>query len=187
MTETACQTGKIMFHLFRYTNNLAIDLGTANTLVYVPSRGIVLNEPSMIAFDIRNDKILAIGQDAKTMEGKTPPHIVIMRPMKDGVIADFKMTRAMLQYFIRKAAKRFRFLSPQVVIAVPVGITEVRARFGSTSRSKQSDDYFGTYRGSVGGGFTDSGTDRQYGCGYWRRNYRCCCYWDERNYFWLLH
>ncbi|GAK55943.1 rod shape-determining protein MreB [Candidatus Vecturithrix granuli] len=117
-----------MFHLFRHTCNLAIDLGTANTLVYVPDRGIVLNEPSMLAFDIRNDKILAIGQDAKTMEGKTPPHIVIMRPMKDGVIADFKMTRAMLQHFIRKAAKRFRFLSPKVVIAVPFGITDVEKK-----------------------------------------------------------
>lgn len=117
-----------MFQLLKYTKNLAIDLGTANTLVYVPFKGIVLNEPSMVAFDIRNDHILAVGQDAKAMIGKTPQHIVIMRPLKDGVIADFKMTKAMLQYFIRKTAKRFRFLPPHIVIAVPFGITDVEKK-----------------------------------------------------------
>ena len=117
-----------MFRFLRFPKNLAIDLGTVNTLVYVPSQGIVINEPSAVAFDIQHDSILAIGQDTKAMVGKTPKHIVIMRPMKDGVIADFKMTKTMLKYFIEKAIKRCRLFPPKVVIAVPSGITDVEKK-----------------------------------------------------------
>ncbi|NDY41961.1 rod shape-determining protein [Dissulfurirhabdus thermomarina] len=109
--------------------DLAIDLGTANTLVYVKGKGIVLREPSVVAVrrDIRTDKVLAVGKEAKNMLGKTPGNIVAIRPMKDGVIADFEVTEAMLRYFIRKVHKS-RFVRPRMIISVPSGITQVEKR-----------------------------------------------------------
>ncbi len=112
------------------SKDLAIDLGTANTLVYVKGRGIVLCEPSVVAVrqDIRAKRVLAVGQDAKNMLGKTPGNIVAIRPMKDGVIADFEVTEAMLRYFIRKVHNRRTLARPRIIISVPSGITQVEKR-----------------------------------------------------------
>ena len=113
------------------TNDLAIDLGTANTLVYIKGRGIVFSEPSVVAVqkDYRGMKrVLAVGKEAKMMVGRTPGHIVAIRPMREGVIADFEVTREMLRYFIRKAHNRKTLLRPRIIICVPYGITEVEKR-----------------------------------------------------------
>jgi len=114
-----------------FSNDLAIDLGTATTLVYVKGKGIVSNEPSVVAIrkDSRgNKKILAVGNEAKKMLGRTPANIVAIRPMKDGVIADFEVTEAMLRYFIAKAHNRRNLIRPRVVVSVPTGITPVEKR-----------------------------------------------------------
>jgi rod shape-determining protein MreB len=114
-----------------FSSDLAIDLGTANTLVYVKGRGIVVSEPSVVAVsqDGRGlDKVRAVGKQAKDMLGRTPGNIVAIRPMKDGVIADFEITEAMLRYFIMRVHDRKRLVRPRIVIAVPSGITEVEKR-----------------------------------------------------------
>lgn len=114
-----------------FSNDLAIDLGTANTLVYVKGKGIVTNEPSVVAVqrDSRGGKkILAVGKEAKDMLGRTPGSIVAVRPMKDGVIADFEITEAMLRYFIERAHNRRTMVKPRIIICVPYGITEVEKR-----------------------------------------------------------
>jgi rod shape-determining protein MreB and related proteins len=105
--------------------DMAIDLGTANTLVYVRGRGIVLNEPSVVALNAHNGQIVAVGLDAKRMIGRTPGNIIAIRPLKDGVIADFDVTERMLRYFIQKVHRRGRTAKPRIVIAVPSGITGV--------------------------------------------------------------
>jgi rod shape-determining protein MreB and related proteins len=118
-----------LFGLF--SNDLAIDLGTANTLVYVKGRGVISFEPSVVAIqrDARGmKKILAVGKEAKDMLGRTPGSIEAIRPMKDGVIADFEVTEAMLRYFIRKAHNRKTLIRPRIIICVPFGITEVEKR-----------------------------------------------------------
>jgi rod shape-determining protein MreB and related proteins len=118
-----------LFKLF--SRDLAVDLGTANTLVYVRGMGIVSNEPSVVAVqqDSRGGKrMLAVGKEAKEMLGRTPGSIVAIRPMKDGVIADFEITAAMLRYFIRAAHNRSRLVKPRVIISIPSGITEVERR-----------------------------------------------------------
>ncbi len=118
------------FLLGRLSSDLAIDLGTANTLVYVKGKGIVLREPSVVAVrrDGRANKVLAVGKEAKMMVGKTPGNIVAIRPMKDGVIADFEVTEAMLRYFIREVHHRRTLVRPRIVISVPSGITQVEKR-----------------------------------------------------------
>jgi rod shape-determining protein MreB len=110
------------------SNDVAIDLGTANTVVHVKGQGIVLNEPSVVAVDNQTRRVVAVGNDAKSMLGKTPDHITAVRPMKDGVIADFQITEIMLKEFIRKAQKKRRVVKPRIVICVPSGITEVEKR-----------------------------------------------------------
>ena len=114
-----------------FSNDLAIDLGTANTLIYVKHEGIVCNEPSVVAVQ-RNGrggkKVLAVGTEAKRMLGRTPGNIVAVRPLKDGVIADFEITEAMLRYFIRKVHNRNTLVRPRIIIGVPFGITEVEKR-----------------------------------------------------------
>lgn len=110
------------------SNDVAIDLGTANTLVYLKGEGVVLNEPSVVAIDQSNRKVYAVGADAKAMLGKTPDHIAAIRPLKDGVIADFEITEVMLREFIRKSQKKKYFIKPRIIIAVPSGITEVEKR-----------------------------------------------------------
>jgi rod shape-determining protein MreB and related proteins len=114
-----------------FSSDLAIDLGTANTLIYVKGKGIVLSEPSVVA--VRKDqkgynKVLAVGKEAKLMLGRTPGNIIAIRPMKDGVIADFEVTEAMLRHFIRKVHNRRTLLRPRIIIAVPSGITQVEKR-----------------------------------------------------------
>lgn len=113
-----------------FSNDLAIDLGTANTLVYLKGQGIVTNEPSVVAVRIehRGKKILAVGKEAKEMLGRTPGSITAIRPMKDGVIADFEITEAMLRYFIERVHNRRTMVKPRIVICVPYGITEVEKR-----------------------------------------------------------
>lgn len=111
-----------------FSNDIGIDLGTATTLVYVKGQGVVLCEPSVVAIDKYTHQILAVGEEAKRMLGRTPGNIIATRPMKDGVIADFDVTEAMLRYFIRKIYKRKQIVNPRVVIAVPSGITEVEKR-----------------------------------------------------------
>ncbi|MBI5057892.1 MAG: rod shape-determining protein [Nitrospirae bacterium] len=117
-----------MFHkiLGWFSNDLAIDLGTANTLVFVKGKGIVCNEPSVVA--IQKDRVIAVGLEAQKMLGKTPANIIAMRPLKDGVIADFDKTGEMLKYFIRKVHNRKSFVSPRIAIGVPSGITQVEQR-----------------------------------------------------------
>ena len=110
-----------------FSNDIGIDLGTANSLVYVRDRGIVLREPSVVAIQAGTTNVLAVGEEAKRMLGRTPGNIVAIRPMKDGVIADFEITEAMLRHFIQKVQHR-KLIAPRVVVAVPSGITEVEKR-----------------------------------------------------------
>lgn len=112
------------------SNDLAIDLGTANTVLYVKGKGIVLREPSVVAVrrDANGSKVLAVGQEAKQMLGKTPGNITAIRPIKDGVIADFEVTEAMLRYFIKKVHNRKTLVHPRIMISVPSGITQVEKR-----------------------------------------------------------
>ena len=112
-----------------FTNYLGIDLGTANTLVFAKGEGIILNEPSVVAINTHTKKVMSVGDEAKQMIGRTPGSIVAIRPMKDGVIADFETTQSMLKYFIQKArSKRFFSRKPYVVVCVPSGVTEVEKR-----------------------------------------------------------
>ncbi|MGD2063467.1 MAG: rod shape-determining protein [Nitrospirota bacterium] len=111
-----------------FSNDLAIDLGTANTLVYVKGHGIVCNEPSVVAIAQNSRKVLAVGKEARDMLGKTPASITAIRPMKDGVIADFEITEEMLRYFIRKVHNRRALVSPRIIVCVPSGITPVEQR-----------------------------------------------------------
>ena len=111
-----------------FSNDLAIDLGTANSLVYAPDRGIVVNEPSIVAINKLSNKVEAIGHEAKKMVGRTPAHIVIIKPMQDGIIADFDLTEKMLKHFIRKAHSRKHLRTPRIVISTPSEITQVERR-----------------------------------------------------------
>ncbi|MGA2077620.1 MAG: rod shape-determining protein [Terriglobia bacterium] len=124
-----------------FSSDLAIDLGTANTLVFVRGRGIVVNEPSIVAINNVNGVVEAVGREAKEMLGRTPGNIVAIRPLKDGVIADFKSTEKMLNYFIQKAHNRKTFVHPRIVIGVPAEITQVekRAVQDSAMRARASE------------------------------------------------
>ncbi|MBI2820938.1 MAG: rod shape-determining protein [Acidobacteria bacterium] len=130
--------------LFRgFSSDLAIDLGTANTLVYARGKGIVVNEPSIVAINKVTNKVQAVGKEAKEMLGRTPGNIVAIKPMKDGVIADFDVTEEMLKYFIRKAHNRNHWVSPRIVICIPSEITQVekRAVRESALRARASEVY----------------------------------------------
>ncbi len=111
-----------------FSNDIGIDLGTANTLVYVKGKGIVLREPSVVAIDKNRRKVLAVGAEAKLMLGRTPSNITAVRPLRNGVIADFEVTQEMIKYFIRKVHNRRSLLHPRIVIGIPSGITEVEKR-----------------------------------------------------------
>ena len=108
--------------------NLAMDLGTANTLIYTPKDGIVLNEPSVVALDSRSERVIAVGKEAKEFLGRTPERIRAIRPMKDGVIADFEVTKTMIAFFISKVIRGLQLIKPKIVICVPTGITQVEKR-----------------------------------------------------------
>ncbi len=163
-----------LFSLF--SSDLAIDLGTANTLVFAKGKGIVVNEPSIVAINKTNGEVVAVGKEAKEMLGRTPGNIVAIRPMKDGVIADFKVTERMLNYFIQKAHGRKLLVHPRIVIGVPSEITQVerRAVIDSAYRARASAVYlveqalvaaigaglpvsepFGNMVVDIGGGTTD--------------------------------
>ena len=116
--------------LGRFSNDIGIDLGTANTLVYVRGKGIVVNEPSVVAVNQKTGQVVAVGATAKEMLGRTPAHITAVRPLVDGVISDFEVTEEMLAYFIKRAGGFMpkRFLGPRVVIGVPSGVTNVEVR-----------------------------------------------------------
>jgi len=111
-----------------FIKKIGIDLGTANTLVFVPGKGVIINEPTVVAISLDDNRILAVGDQAKEMLGRTPDMIIASRPMRDGVIADYRVTEAMLRYFINKAAGSFRFFRPEVMVAVPAGITSTERR-----------------------------------------------------------
>jgi len=111
-----------------FIRKIGIDLGTCNSLVFVPKKGVVLTEPSVVAVDVSENKILAVGQEAKEMIGRTPDNITVFRPLKDGVIADFRITEAMLKYFITKVKPKYQFLKPNLIISVPAGITSTEKR-----------------------------------------------------------
>lgn len=111
-----------------FTNKIGIDLGTSNILVFIPQKGVVINEPSVVAVSVDDNKILAVGNEAKEMLGKTPESIRASRPVKDGVIADYKVTEAMMKYFINKVSGKIRFSKPEVIVSVPAGITSTERR-----------------------------------------------------------
>src|SRR5687767_8839624 len=111
-----------------FSKKLGIDLGTANTLVFLPGKGIVLNEPSVVAVSEQDNKVLAVGFEAKNMIGRTPDNIIAYRPMKDGVIADYRVTEAMLRYFINKTLGKWNLVRPEVMISVPAGVTSTERR-----------------------------------------------------------
>ncbi|MDP4020931.1 MAG: rod shape-determining protein [Candidatus Adlerbacteria bacterium] len=111
-----------------FSPKLGIDLGTANTLVFVPGKGVVLDEPSVVAVSQIDKRILAVGAEAKEMIGRTPEEIIAYRPMRDGVIADYRVTQAMLRYFIGKAMGRFQLFKPEVMVSVPTGVTSTERR-----------------------------------------------------------
>src|SRR6266852_802347 len=150
--------------------DMAVDLGTANTLVYVRGRGTVLNEPSVVAINTKTGAILAVGSEAKRMIGRTPGHILAIRPLKDGVIADFDVTEKMLRYFIQRVHKRRLLAKPRVVICVPSGITGVEQRGGSATRLH--------HRGADGRRdrrrTPDPRADRQHGRRHRWRHHRGC-------------
>ena len=114
--------------MYMFQSKIGIDLGTANTLVHFPKKGIVINEPTVVAISLEDNRVLAVGQEAKEMLGRTPETIVASRPMRDGVIADYRVTEAMLRYFINKALGKVRFFRPEVMISVPGGITSTERR-----------------------------------------------------------
>lgn len=126
-----------------FSPRLGIDLGTTNVLVFVPKKGVVLNEPSVVAVSSENNKVLAIGSEAKLMLGRTPDTIRAYRPMKDGVIADYRVTEAMLRYFMRKALGRFNIWKPTVLVSVPAGVTstEKRAVIEAAMKAGAADAY----------------------------------------------
>lgn len=116
------------FVLGQFSKDLGIDLGTANTVVYIRGKGVTIQEPSVVALDSDGKRVYAVGNEAKKMVGRTPGNIIAVRPMKDGVIADFEITQAMIRYFINKAYGRKSFVRPRVVVCVPSGVTEVEKR-----------------------------------------------------------
>jgi rod shape-determining protein MreB len=111
-----------------FIKKIGIDLGTANTLVFVPGSGVVINEPSVVAVSLAENKVLAVGNEAKEMLGRTPDTIVASKPLRDGAIADYRVTEAMLRYFISKVSGKFRFFRPEVVLSIPAGVTSTERR-----------------------------------------------------------
>ncbi len=111
-----------------FIRKIGIDLGTANTLVFVPGKGIVINEPSVVAISLAENKVLAVGNEAKEMLGRTPDTIVASQPLRDGAIADYRVTEAMLRYFINKVTGRFRLFRPEIVLSIPAGVTSTERR-----------------------------------------------------------
>jgi rod shape-determining protein MreB and related proteins len=158
-----------------FSSDMAIDLGTANTLVYIKGKGIVLNEPSVVAYHFKDGKkrVLAVGEEAKMMLGRTPGSIQAIRPLRDGVIADFDVAEEMIKYFIRKVHRRGSWAKPKVLVCVPHGATPVekRAIRESVLRPQGGTDRRADRRGDRSR-HADRGSDRQHGCGHRRRHHR---------------
>ena len=141
-----------------FSKDIGIDLGTVNTLVYVKGKGIVIREPSVVAVDIRTDEVLAVGNLAREMIGRTPGSIVALRPLTDGVIADFSITAEMLKHFIRNAVQSNLFSRPRVIICIPSGVTEVERRAVENAARQAGGgvvDLIGSMVIDIGGGTTD--------------------------------
>ena len=132
--------------------DMAVDLGTANTVVYVRGQGIVLNEPSIVTINTRSGDILAVGAEAKRMLGRTPGHIQAIRPLKDGVIADFDICEKMLRYFIQRVHQKNRWAKPRMVICIPSGITGVERRGAGSRRVRRRPQARHGHRGADGRG-----------------------------------
>jgi rod shape-determining protein MreB len=111
-----------------FTRRIGIDLGTANTLVFIPGKGVVINEPSVVAVSVQENKVLAVGNEAKEMIGRTPDTIIACQPLRDGAIADYRITEAMLRYFIYRVSGRVRLIRPEVVLSIPAGVTSTERR-----------------------------------------------------------
>ncbi len=126
-----------------FLSKIGIDLGTANTLVFVPGKGIVVNEPSVVAVSLSDNVVLAVGNEAKNMVGRTPEAITAYRPLKDGVIADYKVTEAMIRYFVNKVSPKIRFVRPEILVSIPAGVTstERRAVVEATLRAGAKNAY----------------------------------------------
>lgn len=126
-----------------FTRKIGIDLGTANTIVFVPGKGFIINEPTIVALSVPDNTVLAVGREAKDMIGRTPDNIVAYRPLKEGVIADYYITKAMMKYFINKASGSFNLFKPEVVISVPAGIspTEKRAVINAAKEAGAKEAY----------------------------------------------
>ena len=168
-----------MFGFFnKFSHDMGIDLGTANTLVHVKGKGIIIREPSVVAVDKANNEVLAIGAEAKQMIGRTPGHIIAIRPMKDGVIADFDITQSMLKFFIKKAIGKNSLVRPRIVVGVPSGVTEVekRAVIDATVQAGAREAYLIEEPMAA-----RTGSYRQHGCRYRRRYLRSCRYFPRRH------
>ena len=155
-----------------FSHDMGIDLGTANTLVYVKGQGIILSEPSVVAINQNTGKVRAVGSDAKSMIGRTPGNIVAIRPMKDGVIADFDITERMLRHFIQKVHNRRRLAWPRVAISVPSGITAVEQRAVTESALQAGAKKVFTIEEPMAaahrGGLAGAGTAGLHDCGHRR-------------------
>jgi len=121
-----------------FSSDLAIDLGTANVLVYVRGRGIVIDEPSVVALGVRDNTVVAVGNEARSMMGRVPGSISVVRPMRDGVIADYLITEAMLRHFVARVVGRFNLIKPEVMICIPAGVTSVTCRPSDASSSARA-------------------------------------------------
>ena len=162
-----------------FSKKLGIDLGTANTLVYLPGKGVVLNEPSVVAVSEQDNTILAIGIEAKEMIGKTPESIIVYRPMKDGVIADYRVTEAMLRYFITKTLGKYNIFKPDVMVSVPAGITstERRAVVEAAVKAGAANAYVvkEPILAAIGAGIPIHESKGHMIMDIGWRDYRCCC------------
>ena len=166
-----------LFSMFTmFSKDIGIDLGTANTLVFMRGKGIVMREPSVVAVDVRTDEVLAVGKQAKEMLGRTPGSIVAVRPLKDGVIADFDVTAAMLKYFIKKALKSNTLNRPRIVVCIPSGVTEVERRAvedaARQAGSNNVDLIEEPMAAAIGAGLPVGGAHRLHGGGHRRRHQR---------------
>ena len=121
-------------------SDIGIDLGTANVLVYIKGKGVVLREPSVVAFDRDTNKIKAIGEDARLMLGRTPGNIVAVRPLRQGVISDYTVTEKMLRYFIQKSCGKSRFRKPRISVCVPSGVTRLKSKQVKNEKYKHDED-----------------------------------------------
>jgi rod shape-determining protein MreB len=159
-----------------FSADLAIDLGTTNTRVYARGRGIVVNEPSAVALDESTGEVQAVGKEAKEMLGRTPGNIIVVKPLKNGVIADFKVTEKMLNYFIQKANQRKTMVHPRIVISVPSEITQVeqRAVMESAYRAKAAEVHLveQAMMAAIGTGLPVTEPGGQHGGGYRRWHHR---------------